>query len=615
MAERELVIGIDLGTTNSVVATVEGGQPVVIKNRAGGNLTPSIVAVAATGRKLVGQLAKRQQVTNAEQTVYASKRLIGRKFSSQEVKTAAARVPYPVVCGEHDDVRIMLGTVETAMPEISAMILREIKADAEAHFGTKVKKAVITVPAYFNDGQRQATRDAGEVAGLDVLRIINEPTAAALAYGLGKVVDGKIVVYDLGGGTFDVSVLEVREGTFEVIATGGDTFLGGEDFDHRLVDWLAAEFERETKIGLRTNKQAMQRIKDAAEKAKMDLSSAQETRVNLPFLYAPAAGGAAFHLERMITRERLVELTGDLVARTVGICEQVLKDARVKPAELKEVVLVGGMTRMPKVVESVKAWFGREPCANVNPDEVVALGAAVQADALMQKDSAVMLLDVTPMSLGLVVAGGFVRQLIPKNTTVPTSVTQVFATARDNQNTVKIIVVQGESDVAHQNEILGEFTLTGIREAPRGAVSVEVTFEIDSEGIVLVSARDKDSGREQSIIVAASGGLTRKELGDIVERQADDLLEAKAMDEADAFKATLEKSLAEAASVLADVRNLSNRTGQGADLVARAQTILDGGTQALGLGSLAAMTDANDRLTRTSMALREVLRRAVDGRK
>ena len=610
--DREVVIGIDLGTTNSVVATLEDGKPVVLKTRAGANLTPSIVAVTNTGRRIVGQLAKRQALTNPLETVYASKRLIGRKFSSAAVQEAVKRVPYQVVCGDHDDVRIRLGGRSIALPEISAMILRELKTDAEAYAGKAVTKAVITVPAYFNDGQRQATRDAGMVAGLDVLRILNEPTAAALAYGLGKTVDGKIAVYDLGGGTFDISVLEVHADVFEVIATGGDTYLGGEDYDHRIVDWLAEEFKRlhGSKVDLRADRQTLQRLKDAAEKAKIELSTEAESKVNLPFIHAPEGGGAALHLQTTLTRDRLNDLCAALNQRTIDICEQVLREAHVSPEELKEVVLVGGMTRMPRVAELVKHAFKREPCSSVNPDEVVALGAAVQAQALMQANSEVMLLDVTPLSLGLVVAGGFVRKLIPKNTTVPTSVTEVFNTARDGQTTVKIIVVQGESDVAHQNELLGEFTMTGLREGLRGQVAVEVTFEIDSEGIVLVSAKDKDTGRESSIIVAPSSGLTRNELVDIIDAQADDLLEARADDALLEKREQLTRLLGEGVALLASVRALVEKSGQGGDVFTRASAIADAARQALGSGNLAAVTQAADRLERTHAALQEVLRRA-----
>ncbi len=455
MAEREPVIGIDLGTTNSVVACVQGGTPTVIRNRASTNLTPSVVALSKSGKMLVGQIAKRQAITNPTDTVYAVKRLIGRKFSSAQTQDALKTLPYQVVQGDHDDIRVAMGDTRYSVPELSAMVLRELKLDAEAFFGRAIRKAVITVPAYFNDGQRQATKDAGRIAGLEVLRIINEPTAAALAYGFGKAVNGKITVFDLGGGTFDVSVLDVSSGVFDVIATGGDTYLGGEDFDNRIIEWLVFDFAKENGVDLRKDRMALQRLKDGAEKAKIELSSSKETQLNLPFISTPTGGGSALHLQKTLTRDKLDELCGDLVAKTISICEQVLEDAKVKPGDLKEMVLVGGMTRMPKVIDAVKQFFRRDPCKGVHPDEVVALGAAVQADALTSEDSDVVLLDVTPQSLGVAVAGGYVRRLIPRNTTVPTSVTEVFNTSRDEQTTVKIMVLQGENELAHQNELLG----------------------------------------------------------------------------------------------------------------------------------------------------------------
>ncbi len=529
--EREPVIGIDLGTTNSVVAFMQDGTPTVIQNRASSNLTPSVVALSKTGKMLVGQIAKRQAITNASDTVYAAKRLIGRKFSSPQTQDGVKSLPYLVSSGDHDDVRIQLGDKHFSVPEISAMVLRELKLDAEAFFGKSVRKAVITVPAYFNDGQRQATKDAGRIAGLEVLRIINEPTAAALAYGFGKSVNGKIAVFDLGGGTFDVSVLDVSSGVFDVIATGGDTYLGGEDFDNRLIEWLVFDFAKENGIDLRKDRMALQRLKDSSEKAKIELSTSKETQVNLPFISSPPGGGTALHLQKTLTREKFEELCGDLIAKTITICEQVLNEAKVKPTDLKEMVLVGGMTRVPKVIDAVKTYFRRDPCKGVHPDEVVALGAAVQADALTNEDSEVVLLDVTPQSLGVAVAGGYVRRLIPRNTTVPTSVTEVFNTSKDDQTTVKIMVLQGEAEVAHQNELLGEFILTGLRQARRGEVEVDVTFEINSEGIVSVSARDRETGLQQSIQVTASGGLTEEELKRILEEQADLMLEARTGEE------------------------------------------------------------------------------------
>ncbi|MFO0593801.1 MAG: molecular chaperone DnaK [Myxococcaceae bacterium] len=529
-APSDPVVGIDLGTTNSVIATVQRGHPVVIPARNGRTLTPSVVAVTPAGKTIVGQLARRQAEVNPEGTIAASKRLIGRKFSSSQIKQVLGRLTYRVVGGAHDDVRVAVGDRQFALPEISAFVLRELKADAEAALGCSVRRAVITVPAYFNDAQRQATRDAGQIAGFDVLRIINEPTAAALAYGLQRGQEGKIAVYDLGGGTFDVSVLEMLGGVFQVVATGGDTFLGGEDFDSRLVDWMAEKFRAENAgHDLRRDRLSLQRLKDAAEKAKIELSSYDEVPIHLPFV--ATIDGVPRHLSVGLTRVELERLTKDLVARTIEIAGQVLTDARLRPADLREVVLVGGMTRMPAVSRAVETWFQRAPCSDVNPDEVVALGAAVQAEALVSAEQNVVLLDVTPMTLGVAIAGGYVRKLIPRNTAVPTQVTETFNTSRDGQTAVKIIVVQGESEVAAQNELLGEFALGGLREAVRGEVSVEVTFEIDSDGVVKVSARDRETGKATSITVTASGGLTRDELQQILENAGDELLEAKSTDE------------------------------------------------------------------------------------
>jgi molecular chaperone DnaK len=514
--DRDPVIGIDLGTTNSVLATVERGVPRIIANRSGQNLTPSVVAVAKNGKRLVGQIAKRQAITNPEGTALAVKRFVGRKWSDPKIEEIRSRYAYSLEEGEHDDIRIKLGERLFAPPEISAQVLAELKADAEAFFGQSVKRAVITVPAYFNDGQRQATKDAGVIAGLEVLRILNEPTAAALAYGYGKQVAGKVAVFDLGGGTFDISVLEINRGVFEVRSTGGDTFLGGEDFDSRIVEWLVFNFAKEFNTDLRTDRMAMQRLRDAAEKAKCELSTLKEAQVNLPFLFTPKGGGAALHLQRTITRDKLEELTGDLVERCIEHCRRTLEEAKVQPRELKEVLLVGGMTRMPKVQEAVKKFFGREPSKGVHPEEVVALGAAVQAAALTQSDSEVLLLDVTPQSLGVAIAGGYTRHLIPKNTTVPTSTSEVFNTSKDGQTTVRIMVLQGEDNLAAKNELLGEFILNGLRPRPRGEVEVEVSFDISAEGIVSVSGKDKETGQKQSITVSASGGLTPEELQHIL---------------------------------------------------------------------------------------------------
>jgi molecular chaperone DnaK len=609
MAEKEPVIGIDLGTTNSVVATVQAGAPLVIRNRTGSNLTPSVVAVSKTGKRLVGQIAKRQAITNPQDTVYAAKRLIGRKFSSQQVQDACKVLSYQVVCGEHDDIRVKLGGKDISLPEISAMVLRELKADADQHFGRPVTRAVITVPAYFNDGQRQATKDAGRIAGLEVLRIINEPTAAALAYGFGKTVNGKITVFDLGGGTFDVSVLEVGNGVFDVIATGGDTYLGGEDFDNRIIEWLVMGFAKEHGIDLRKDRMALQRLKDAAEKAKIELSTVKETQINLPFICTPPGGGAALHLQKALTRERLEELVSDLVDRCITHCDQVLAEGKVKPSDLKEMILVGGMTRMPRVVEAVKKYFKRDPCKGVHPDEVVALGAAVQADALTSDESQVLLLDVTPQSLGVAIAGGYVRRLIPKNTTVPTSVTEAFNTSKDEQTMVKIMVLQGEAELAHQNELLGEFILTGLRKAKRGEVEIEVTFEINSEGIVSVSARDKETNTKQSITVTASGGLTEAELQKILEEQGDYMLEARVSDELKNKRNELDAVIKEVAEMLPKVQKLTEGSEFGVDAVAKAVKGLESARRARDGNNLAAVTEAVDTLNRTLNLFRGVIQR------
>jgi molecular chaperone DnaK len=553
MEDREPIIGIDLGTTNSVVATVHEGQPVVIQNRVGQNLTPSVVAIASGGKRLVGQIAKRQAITNPQNTVYAAKRLIGRKFSSPQVQQAMKVLPYVVTAGEHDDVRIRMGDRDWSLPEVSALILRELKLDAEAFLGRSVTRAIITVPAYFNDGQRQATKDAGRIAGLEVMRIINEPTAAALAYGFGKGVRGKVAVFDLGGGTLDVSVLNLADGVFEVVATGGDTFLGGEDWDDRVMGWLADGFERQHQgIDLRQDRLALQRLKDAAEKAKIELSTVKTVPVRLPFLYTPPSGGAALHYETELSREKLLVLTADLRERAINVASSVLQDAKLRPEDLKEVLLVGGMTRMPAIQEAVKAFFKREPSKGVHPDEVVALGAALHAGSLTSEvEQSQLLLDVTPQSLGVAIAGGYVRTLIPKNTTIPTATKQIFNTSRDNQTTVKILVLQGENEAAYKNELLGEFVLSGLREAPRGEVEVEVTFEIDAEGLVSVSAKDRVTGKKAAISLTASGGLTDDELRRILESQHEYMVDAKNADE---LRAKLQAKIQEVKAILPLVR-------------------------------------------------------------
>ncbi|WP_163997286.1 molecular chaperone DnaK [Pyxidicoccus caerfyrddinensis] len=575
MAEAEPLIGIDLGTTNSIVATVQDGQPIVIKNRTGLALTPSVVAVSKNAKRLVGSIAKRQAITNPQETVYAVKRLIGRKFSSHEVQNALRSLPYEVVAGQHDDLRVRMGGRDLSVPELSAMILQELKADAEAHFGRPVSKAVITVPAYFNDAQRQATKDAGRIAGLEVLRIINEPTAAALAYGFGRTVNGRVAVLDLGGGTFDVSVLEINQGVFDVVATGGDTYLGGEDWDNRIIEWLVFGFAKEHGIDLRKDRMALQRLKDAAEKAKVELSSVREAQLNLPFISTPPGGGAALHLQSTLTRDKLDDLTNDLAERVVGITTEVLGEASVRPSELKEVILVGGMSRMPKIVEAVRGYFRREPCKGVHPEEVVALGAAIQAHALVEQESELLLLDVTPQSLGVAIAGGSVKRIIPKNTTVPTSATEVFATSKDFQHTVKIMVLQGEHELAHQNELLGEFVLTGLREAPRGKVEIDVTFDINAEGIVSVSAKDRDTGLRQSITVTASSGLTEEELQRIMEEQREYLMAARISDELKTKRMELDSLARDVVDALTRARLLPGGGGLGPDAVPRAEQALE----------------------------------------
>ena len=508
------LIGIDLGTTNSCVAIMEGGDPVVITNAEGSRTTPSIVAFSEKEERLVGQIAKRQAITNPDNTIFAVKRLIGRKFESNEVQKDIKVLPYKITKASNGDAQLSSRGKDYSPAEISSMILQKMKQTAEDYLGETVSEAVITVPAYFNDSQRQATKDAGRIAGLKVERIINEPTAASLAYGLDKKGDKKIAVFDLGGGTFDISVMEIGEGVFEVKATNGDTHLGGEDFDLRIVDYLADEFHKDQGIDLRSDKMALQRLKEAAEKAKMELSSSQETDVNLPFVTADASGPK--HLNIKLSRSKLEALVDDLINQVVGPCQVAVKDSGLKSSEIDEIILVGGMTRMPKVQQKVKEIFGREPSKGVNPDEVVAIGAAIQGGVLTGDVKDVLLLDVTPLSLGIETLGGVSTRLIEKNTTIPTKKSQVFSTAADNQPAVEIHVLQGEREMAANNKTLGRFQLVGIPPAPRGIPQVEVSFDIDANGIVNVSAKDMGTGKEQSIKITASSGLSEEEIDNLV---------------------------------------------------------------------------------------------------
>ncbi|MEX2080583.1 MAG: molecular chaperone DnaK [Dehalococcoidia bacterium] len=551
------VIGIDLGTTNSCMAVMEGGEPVVIPNAEGTRTTPSIVALTKGGERLVGQVAKRQAVTNPEHTVFSIKRFMGRKYKDPEVQRDLKLVPYGVSAAKNGDVQVKLGEKGSSPPEISAMILQKLKADAEAYLGEPVTEAVITVPAYFNDAQRQATKDAGKIAGLEVLRIINEPTAASLAYGLDRKADEVIAVYDLGGGTFDISILEIGDGTFQVLSTNGDTHLGGDDFDQRVIDWLIDEFKKAEGIDLGQDRQALQRLKAEAEKAKIELSSTQQTEINLPFVTADASGPK--HLNITLSRAKLEQLVGDLVEGTLEPVKKALDDAGKKPGDIDEVVLVGGQTRMPIIQKAVTDFFGKEPHKGVNPDEVVAVGAAIQAGVLKGEVKDVLLLDVTPLTLGIETLGGVATPIIQRNTTIPTAKSQVFSTAADNQPSVEIHVLQGERPMASDDKSLGRFILDGILPAPRGVPQVEVTFDIDANGIVNVSAKDKGTGREQKITIQASSGLTKDEIDKMQheaelhadeDRQRRELIELR--NAADSLAYQAEKIIRENADKIAD---------------------------------------------------------------
>ena len=559
---------------------------------------PTVITQTEQGKRLLGQLAKRQAVLQPEHTAYALKRLLGRKFGSQAVRQVVDMVSYRIVEGPHDDVRIELRGEVYAIPEVSAYILQEMKLIAEQHLGEPVSKAVITVPAYFNDGQRQATKDAGRIAGLDVIRIINEPTAAGLAYGFGKALERKVAVYDLGGGTFDISILNIGDGVFEVVATAGDTFLGGEDFDRRVIDWLVFGFAKEHKIDLRKDKMALQRLKDAAEKARCELSATKETEINLPFIISTGRS-EALHLQRVLTRAKLEELTSDLIDRTVHICRKTLAESGIDKKEIEDVILVGGMTRMPRVQQAVQEFFGLEPCKSVHPDEVVALGAAIQGASLMNEQSEMLLLDVTPHSLGIMIVGGYFHKLIEQNTTVPCAKSHVFTTIKDNQTSVKILVLQGESERAEDNELLGEFILNGLRRAKKGEVEIEVSFEISVDGIVSVLARDLETGLQQSITVTATSGLTEDEIRRMVDESKDYAVDLRQSDE-------FERARQEAEKIIDDIEALFPRVEQaiagsdfGADAVKKARLVVERARAAIASRDLQQISEAADALQRT----------------
>ncbi len=602
---KDPIIGIDLGTTNSCVAIVEDGVPKVIPNRAGYRTTPSIVAIAESGRRLLGHIAKRQSVTNPEGTVYAAKRLIGRKWNSPAVAAALETCAYKLVEGPHHDVRIVLRDTVYSLPEISSMILSEMKLIAEQYLQRDVEKCVVTVPAYFNDGQRQATKDAGRIAGLDVVRIINEPTAASLAYGYGKTIERKVAVFDLGGGTFDISILEIGNGVFEVIATAGDTYLGGEDFDNRIIEWIVFGFLKEHKIDLRRDRMALQRIRDAAEKAKCELSGSPQTELNLPFIYSTDKNNS-LHLQRELTRQKFEDLVIDLCERCVQICDKTLKDAGIRRQDLDDIILVGGQTRTPRLQQMVRDFFGVQPSKSVNADEVVAMGAAIQGMSLLDERSSVLLLDVTPHNLGIMIVGGYFQTIIEKNTTVPTTASHLFTTVSDNQTQVRIMVFQGDSLRADDNELLGAFILSGLREAPRGEVEVEVSFEISADGIVSVYAKDMETGQQQSITVTATSGLTEEEIQKMAKDAAEYAVDTKREDAFKQLVAKVQPKLKECQRLLAKHREFMSVSPVGRTAVVKADAVIEAVDDAIKRGSTDLLREQEEHLDRTLRMLRGV---------
>ncbi|MBI2377378.1 MAG: molecular chaperone DnaK [Deltaproteobacteria bacterium] len=605
MAQEEPIIGIDLGTTNSCVGIVENGVPKVIANRGGYRTTPSMVAIAENGRRLIGHIAKRQAIINAENTVYAAKRLIGRRWDSREVADALETCPYKLVKGPNDDVRIELRGKIYSIPEISSMILSEMKLIADQYLGKEITKAVITVPAYFNDSQRQATKDAGKIAGLEVLRIINEPTSAALAYGYGKSMDRRVAVFDLGGGTFDISILEINNGVFEVLATSGDTLLGGEDFDYRIIEWLVFGFAKEHNIDLRKDRMAFQRLKDSAEKSKCELSNSTQTEINLPFVIS-TGNNDALHLQRTLTRETFDDLVIDLCERCIQICEKTLKSAGIDRKDLDDVILVGGQTRTPRIQQMVKDFFGMTPSKSVNPDEVVALGAAIQGASLLDAQSDVLLLDVTPHNLGIMIVGGYFQTIIEKNTTVPTSAAHIFTTVRDNQSSVRIMVFQGDSQRAQENELLGEFILSGLRQAPRGEVEIEVNFEISADGIVSVSARDMETGQQASITVTATSGLSEDEIDRMAREAQDYAVSTKSSEAFESKRAEVEQIIRDIEAVLPKVAPIISKSEFGGEALRKAQAAVDAARSSMATRSVEQLEPHKDPLARTLKMLKGV---------